>query len=376
MSTIPLHPEVTASWEYWKNIRLRTTEKPEAVNIPLPSQLPPTSLKELIRDTELSNHQIAMLSGVSPAYLSAFERGLIQKVGREKLLVLLMVALNLSLDETNTVLAANGYRCMDELDANPLIEASLKKTVKGFQIIRSNLSLTLLHLSIESLRGDTVIVHKMPEPALIPLKHSDATVDSSNEVDKGLGKYVHRKRVELFNESLERGENRYSLMCKHCLGQHLASYKNGSERPKDWIIDHMRNAVETLSKYDNFRIDLLNTCQRHWFRMKLIPPPQPEEKNTKTENSKVVFVGRASSLTGNGDKASDSDKVGNRNQKRTQVKGSDPAAIRAFATDNKKIFHQFLKDLDRAIGESIIFSPIDMPTRLAELVKEKAGVDL
>ncbi|MGO9531056.1 MAG: hypothetical protein ACLP3B_07730 [Syntrophobacteraceae bacterium] len=339
-------PEVSASWQYWQKIKLKSSES-DSVKVVPSSESPTTDLRELLEETELSNHEIALVAGVSPAYLSAVKRGLIQKVGREKLLVLLMVALNMSMEETNTVLAANGHKQVDEFDAKSLIEASQKKTIRGLQTIRSNLSMTLVFLSIESLPGDTLLVHQKPDPALIPLEYAVALGDADDPIYTRLISHVHRKRIELFNDSLERGENRYNLMCEHCFRQYLRSYKSESGPRKDSIIEHLKNTIVMLKKYDNFRVDLLKSCQRNWFRMKLLPPGS-------AENNKVVFVGRASHSSGT---------------------ENDSAAIRLFATDNKKIFRQFQKEADRLISQFI--SPIeDMPKHLAELVKQEAGVDL
>lgn len=345
--------EVSASRQYWENIRTKAAETGQA-RISSSSELPRTDLGKLLMETELTSHEIAMMTGVSPAYLSAFKRGMIQKVGREKLLVLLMIAANMSLEETNAVLTDNGYGPVDEFDAKLLIEASLKKTVRGFQTIRSNLSLALLFLSIESLPGDTVLIHKMPDPALVPLEYSSDMGDSDDEVYARLMSHVHRKRIELFDESLERGEKRYSLICEHCLRQHLASYKN---EPKEWIIAHLKNTIETLRKYDNFRIDLLSSCQRHWFRIKVLPAGSGE-------NNKLVFAGRSSHPEGETITGAHGPTMEN-----------DPAAIRAFATDNKKIYRQFLKELDRLVDKFVL--PVDdMPAYLARLVKEEAEIDL
>ncbi len=340
-------PVNSATGEYWQTMKSKSSET-DSARTASSSKFPVTDLREILEETELSNHEISLITGISPAYLSAIKRGLIQKAGREKLLVLLMVALNMSLDETNTILKAYGYEHVDEFDAKLLIDASLKKTIRGFQTIRSNLSLTLLLLSMESLSGKTVLVHRMPEPALIPLEYAIALVDSDDPIYTSLMFHVHKKRVELFNESLEKGDHRYYLMCEHCLKQYIQSYKVLIGPKKDSIIAHLRNTMDVLRKYkDIFKVDLLTSCQRHWFRIKLLP-------SGSTENDKTVFVGRSSHLS------------------ETE---NDLAAIRLFATDNKKIYNQFIKELDRLTTNFIV--PIDdMPKYLAELVMEHAGVDL
>lgn len=353
MSTINDHdsdqnqrPVISASWQYWQKIKAKSAET-DSARVASPPEFPKTDLRELLEETGLTNHEISLITSISPAYLSAIKRGLIQKAGREKLLLLLMVALSMSLDETNTILKAYGYEHIDQFDAKLLIDASLKKTIRGFQTIRSKLSITLILLSMESLLGDTVLVHKMPDPALIPVDYAMALGDSDDKTYMALMAHVHEKRIELFNESLEKGENRYCLMCQHCLKQYLQSYKVLNGPKKDSIIAHLKSTIDTLNTYDNFRVDLLTSCQRNWFRLKLLP-------SESTENGKVVFAGRSSHLS--------------------ETK-NDLAAIRLFATDNKRLYNQFLKELDR-LTSKFIFPIDDMPTHLAKLVKEEAGVDL
>lgn len=55
----------------------------------------PYDLRERLKETELKNNEIANITGISNTYLKLIEKGEAGKIGRDKILAIAMVALNL-----------------------------------------------------------------------------------------------------------------------------------------------------------------------------------------------------------------------------------------------------------------------------------------
>ncbi len=314
----------------------------------------------------LSKNEIATITGISNSYLKLIEKGKVGKIGRDKILAVAMVALNLPLSETNEILKFYGWSEVDELDANLLMQAAERRSIKGLQNIHSLITFDLLILSMERLPGDTYLIYKTPHVAMMSHEYVfhikrkyeklyTSQDDSLYRIYSTLSDHFHHRRWHLFNYSLKNGYHINTLVCHKCMEDYIAL--GSKAEVKKHILKHIRETIQFVTRYPGlFNIKLIGMCPRLFVQMKELP-------SNSNENSKVLFMGQDQPHI---------DYFDERVRTLTNLGHLQNNTV-GFATDHKQVFQKYLDEYHRLTETEI---PIqDMPDYLQSMVKTLIGVD-
>lgn len=328
---------------------------------------PPYDLGKRIEQAGLTKNEIANITGISNTYLKLIESGEVGRIGRDKILAIAMVALNLPIRETNEILKAHGWSEVDELDANLLMQAAENRSITGMQSIHSLITFDLLMLSMERLPGDTYLIYKTPHVATmshdyvfhIKRKYEQlyTSLDESlYRIYSALSDHFHHRRGHLFHYALKNGHKINTLVCHQCMVDYIALGREHAELKKH-ILKHVRETIKCIMAYPGvFNMKLIGMCPRLFVQIKELP------KQIK-EHSKVVFMGQDQPHMNYFDE---------RIRNLTNL-GHIQNNIVGFATDHKQVFQKYLDEYHRLTETEIPIS--DMPDYLQSLVKTHLGVD-
>ena len=295
------------------------------------------SWKERIATSGLSKNEISNLTGISNTYLklieSGKENGKAPSLGRDKIIILALIAFEMTLKETNLLLRQHGMREINELDASFLIEVSeKKKTIKSFQAVRPFFAFDLLILSLEAQPGDAFIVYDKPHMALMNrapeydiLCNPALNDEEYTQLALQLRLHFHKRRQELFRNSLESGYKIELMICPLCLKNHI--YKALEPELRPYILDHFKRTLQYLTIYpDSFKISLARNCPRMFFQIKTAI-------DKTAESSKLFFVSPSANRHVSRDENPDE-----------LIPAYDRHLVNGFATDSKQVLGKFMDD--------------------------------
>lgn len=297
------------------------------------------SMREWFEGSGLTKNEISNLTGISNTYLKKIAEGEASNVGRDKILVLALVAFDMTLKEANLILKQNGKREINEDDASFLIEiGEKKKVIKSFQPVRALFNFDLLIISLEAQSGDTFLVFDKPHVALMPREPEFMSIiePSSHVVSPEYGQLVqqlrlrfHKRRNEIFINSLKNGHRFECLLCETCFKKYiLLAAQNPQARP--YIIYHFRNTIACLKEFpDIFKIELVDVCPRIYFQMKKLP-------KGSAENDKVMFISP--------DSPRHEHKYGTIQNSSMFTDTDLKNMIIGFATDSRQVFNRFSEE--------------------------------
>lgn len=290
-------------------------------------------IRDLMEGSFMNRHQIAKIAGLANSHVKGLEDGVIVNPKRPSL-VHLGVALNLGLKEIDSVLNFFGQSDLTKEDDHLFVEiAERRELTKTLQpLYGQNLSLDLLLISMEKLKGDLVLFNDKLPLSLRPRGYTSCLYGlDDNAVYSHIIEYIQEKRMEYLINNLK--ENKFHHFTTEPL---LIKYikKSSVGKYRKFLIDHILSFIDFLD-YDNFNFNIIKGCPLFRFAIKY----QVSSENKLS--GKLFFVGHAP------------DEDGGYEYKGTWLRG--------YATDDDNLVQQFYQE----------FMKFKIDTKLCEKEKVK-----
>jgi transcriptional regulator with XRE-family HTH domain len=125
-------------------------------------------IRKIIERSGLKLNTISKTSGISHTYLTKLVNDKINRPGKDKI-ASIMLALNHSIDEINTVLVGYDYQVLDEPDIPEILENNRKRKIQGNTLsLYDDIHVKLLLSPMERMGGTKILVKKAPSVLFMP----------------------------------------------------------------------------------------------------------------------------------------------------------------------------------------------------------------
>jgi len=293
----------------------------------------------LMDDNAATRNQIAAISGLSNPYIKELESGRIANVGREKLLSL-AIALDLNLTEIDHMLTLFDRASLTSEDIATFIQASARCRISAaLHPVHDSFTFDLMLLSAELIPGAHAIVSSRPASCLRSEGHrlyAEKTLVAAHPLYGDLITAINKERRQQLMLNLNRHpvEN---YVCLHCLQDYLRQCDDPLELK--WRVQHIRNSINMISGYENFRFFITSECPSFIFVLR-----SPVRTDTAAETEKLVITVLP--------------------PHRIQVRSS--GLLAGFATDSKAVIQNFKKEL-QYIKKTVMSDYLQRPKLIAFL---------
>lgn len=187
----------------------------------------PDTLVSIIDASGMNVNQISKISGISNTYLTKLIKKKINHPGKDKIASVLL-ALNYTISDINTVLADYDYMPLNEHDIPAILENNKKRKFEGRIVPHYDyIYFELLMAAMENIGGTKIIIKNRPSGIFIPMDlymKKEFPQESDDEAALFFRKFTHEvvaERKKLFLENCARGEKYIAYMCKGCLEESL-----------------------------------------------------------------------------------------------------------------------------------------------------------
>jgi len=247
----------------------------------------------IIEKSGLKLNTISKTSGISHTYLTKLVNDNINRPGKDKI-ASIMLALNYSIDEINTVLAGYDYQALDEPDIPEILENNRKRKIQGNTLaLYDDIHVKLLLSPMERMGGTKILVKKAPSVLFMPdelyLGHKPDT--SKNEPpDKNFyhafTSALFKERKTIFQESCEEGTRFETFICKHCLEEYVKKVMDSDQgNPHELVLRFFANAAAAIrANPEQHRTWIMERCP--WFDYMI--------QGNDRDDPKVFFFGKKS----------------------------------------------------------------------------------
>ena len=185
------------------------------------------TLSTVIEASGLNLNQISKVSGISNAYLTKLIKGKINKPGKDKITSILL-ALNYSLTDINTILAEYDYMPLNRHDIPEILDNNRRRKFEGRILPQfDNIYFELLMAALENVGGTKILVKHRPSGIFLPtalymMKEFPTESDSQAErFYRTFTREVVAERKALFLKNCNRGYRYETYMCQACLEDSL-----------------------------------------------------------------------------------------------------------------------------------------------------------
>jgi transcriptional regulator with XRE-family HTH domain len=282
-------------------------------------------------------NQVAAVSGLSNTYIRELERGAFANVGRKKL-VALAFALDLTLEETNDLLALFDRTPLSSADVPTFVDMSNQaKISSALYPISSYITQLILFSHMEQIPGRLTIVVDRPTGILRPPEYETylhGVTDEDGVIYEELVEAIIRKRMHSLSVLLDQHPVD-QFICREVMDTYLNECADESERK--WRVKHIENLLWYMGNYDNFNVFLTTITPRFFFSLKT-------SADRETETDKLLFVGRQP-----------------RPGREARL-----GRLTGFVTDNQIVIQNFVDELDFIRGH-ILEEYLDRPKLIAYL---------
>ena len=183
------------------------------------------TLSTIIESSGLNLNQISKVSGISNAYLTKLIKGHINKPGKDKIASILL-ALNHSLTDINTILADYDYMPLNRHDIPEILNNNRRRKFEGRILPQfDNIYFELLMAALENIGGTKILVKHRPSGIFLPsdlYMMKEFPAESDREADRFFRTFTREvvaERKSLFLENCERGYRYETYMCRECLAE-------------------------------------------------------------------------------------------------------------------------------------------------------------
>jgi hypothetical protein len=240
---------------------------------------------ELMERSKRPRNQIATISGLTNTYIRDLERGHIANVPRQKLIAF-ATALNLDLNQIDTMLAVFDRTGLTSIDIPTFIDTAKRGAISGALLpVRDMFAYELIVLSAEMISSSQLIVNDRPTMCLMARGHrsySSRSLLSAHPIYSELIEAIGNERRDNFFGLLARHPVELYI-CKQCLEDYLLAGNDAEDR--QWRCRHVSALLQALETYPNLRLFLTRMCTNFNFTLKL------PVKNGATD--KIFFSARA-----------------------------------------------------------------------------------
>lgn len=237
----------------------------------------PDTLLKIIAASELNLNSISKLSGVSNTYLTKLSKGQINHPGKDKIASILL-ALNHTISEINSVLAEYDYRSLNRHDIPAILVNNQRRKIEGRMLPHyDRLHFELMLAAFETLGGTKVLVKNRPSGIYQPyplymMKEFQLEVggDAARFLYDLTGKVVE-ERLRLFKRNCEKGSRIVNYICGKCLSESLDRNIERCIAAKDeqklaLYAEYYANAVSSAIKFpEQHRFFIVERCSTFEF---------------------------------------------------------------------------------------------------------------
>ena len=237
------------------------------------------TLATIIEASGLNLNQISKVSGISNAYLTKLLKGQINKPGKDKITSILL-ALNHSLTDINTILAEYDYMPLNRHDIPEILDNNRRRKFEGRILPQfDNIYFELLMAALENIGGTKILVKHRPSGIFLPTElymMKEFPTEPDRQADRFLRNFtrdVITERKTLFLRNCERGYRYETYICRHCLGDSLernigVSAQRANPRKAELYVQFYANAVSaTLKAPGQHRYCIVNRCPYFQFQI-------------------------------------------------------------------------------------------------------------
>jgi transcriptional regulator with XRE-family HTH domain len=237
------------------------------------------TLSGIIESSGLNLNQISKVSGISNAYLTKLVKGHINKPGKDKIASILL-ALNHSITEINSVLAEYDYMPLNRHDIPDILDNNRRRKFEGRILPQfDNIYFELLMAALENIGGTKILVKHRPSGIFLPSElymMKAFPTESDSEADKFFRLFtrdVVAERKALFLENCNKGNCYETYMCRACLEESLKrnigpAAQKADPRKVDLYAKFYANAVAaSLKAPDQHLHRIVNRCTYFQFQI-------------------------------------------------------------------------------------------------------------
>jgi|GEM_PF-6188134 len=317
-----------------------------------------SDLEKWIKNTNLTQNQLAAASGLSASYIHALRSG-ISRADRKKLIAL-GCALRLDTQNINQILSYFRLEALDERDIPTFIEVAKRRRLsQKLQPLYGNI-LHLLLVSTESLPGKLVTLSHEPSYILKSAEHVeyDKKNQGLDELSVKIIKALQTERKGALIRGLETHDAEFYMFVDD-----LVSYTTQYDAYRDacdeaghvnYVLEHILNTFEQIRKYPNYNFYVVRCLHPFRFELKFASNDLKEDKK---EKNKLFFMGRDQEVKPGLDKEGED-----------QSLEEDIEFLTGYATDDEYLFAQFNAQYE-AMKKFIVYRS-DRPDKLIEFKKE------
>jgi transcriptional regulator with XRE-family HTH domain len=237
------------------------------------------TLATIIEASGLNLNQISKVSGISNAYLTKLLKGQINKPGKDKITSILL-ALNHSLTDINTILAKYDYMPLNRHDIPEILDNNRRRKFEGRILPQfDNIYFELLMAALENIGGTKILVKHRPSGIFLPTElymMKEFPTEPDRQADRFLRTFtrdVITERKALFLRNCERGYRYETYICRHCLEDSLernigVPAQQANPRKAELYVQFYANAVAaTLKAPGQHRYCIVNRCPYFQFQI-------------------------------------------------------------------------------------------------------------
>lgn len=254
----------------------------------------PNKLADIIDAKKLRLNTISKTSGVSHTYLTKIVRGDINRPGKGKIASILL-SLNFSIADINSVLALYDYRHLNKLDIPDILENNKKRKIEGNPLaLYDRIYFDLLLSALERIGGTKIIVKNRPSGIFQPEKlYLQREYPYTNGSDAETFLYdltltLVRERRELFKRNCRAGNRYETYICLKCLDDYLKKNLGGRhnvhrDNHRELVVMYFANAISVVkSNPHQHQTKIVERCPYFHFQL----------QNADGESPKISFPGR------------------------------------------------------------------------------------
>ena len=250
-------------------------------------------IRDIIETSGLKLNTISKTSGISHTYLTKLVNDNINRPGKDKI-ASVMLALNYSINEINSVLAGYDYQALDEPDIPEILENNRKRKIRGNTLsLYDNIHVRLLLSPMERMGGTKILVKKTPSVLFMPdelyLGHNSDT-EERNRPDKSFyiafTSALFKERQAIFRKSCGEGALFETFICRQCLEDYAKkAMGTNHDEQSELVLRFFANAAAAIrTQPDQHRTWIMERCP--WFDYMI--------QGDNREDPKVFFFGKKS----------------------------------------------------------------------------------
>lgn len=228
----------------------------------------PSAIQQLIEESGLNLNRISLSSGISNTYLAKLQRGDINRPGKDKL-ASVMLALNYTVSEINTLLSQYDYQALHRDDIPAILANNRARTIGGGLLPQfDHVYFDLLLVVLEQEGGDSLLVKDRPSDVCMPhelyltREYPYESSDGSTQFRQQLTWEVLKERRQIFLQKCKRGAKVTTYICKTCFDEFIASLFDVRHKDKRRLgVQYLANALSLVIKQpEKHKIHFMERC--------------------------------------------------------------------------------------------------------------------